>query len=578
MRCTKVAKIGISDHFPTIAVFKDSFGNKQTHTSIKYRCYKNFDDDKFLNDLENAPWEEIESIENVDEALEYWYKLFLKITNKHAPMKEKRVKRNKQPEWFNDDILKQMAIRDHFKQKGEEERYRVARNRTVDMIDKAKTDYYSTMIEANKNNSKKLWGYMDEIAPKEKKQPPTSIIDGDKNMTDPQDIANSFNGFFATIVNKYLPESQNTPSDHTLLKDFVKSKLNHLDNFSIPLITEEEVMKLIGNLGENKATGLDGVSAKLLRLAAPVLCKTVTNILNLSISTGQFPSTWKLGKVTPIHKSGNRSDQNNFRPITILCALSKILEKHVHNYFYKFLLDHCLLYIAQSGFRAMHSCETALTRLVDMWTSNMEKGLLNGIILLDLRKAFDLVNTDVLLEKLKIYQCDERTLNWFKSYLQGRTQCVQFKGKISDTIPMTHGVPQGSILGPLLFILFMNDLPLHVDSELDMYADDSTLCATGETVEELDLKLNDDMDCVNDWCNDNHMVGNSDKTKAMLITTYQKEAKLPKKELTIFFQHMQLKNVNSEKLLGVKIDKYLTWKDHVNKTAKTISRNLALLR
>ena len=126
-----------------------------------------------------------------------------------------------------------------------------------------------------------------------------------------------------------------------------------------------------------------------------------------------------------------------------------------------------------------------------------------GIILLDLQKAFDLVNTDVLLEKLKIYQCDEKTLNWFKSYLQGRTQCVQFKSKISDTIPMTPGVPQGSILGPLLFILFMNDLPLHVDSELDMYADDSTLCATGETVDELNLKLNDDMECVNDWCNVN---------------------------------------------------------------------------
>ncbi len=145
---------------------------------------------------------------------------------------------------------------------------------------------------------------------------------------------------------------------------------------------------------------------------------------------------------------------------------------------------------------------------------------------------------------------------------------------------MTHGVPQGSILGPLLFILFMNDLPLHVESELDMYADGSTLCATGKTVEDLDLKLNNDVDCVNDWCNNNHMVGNGDKTKAMLITTYQKESKLPKKELTIF-STTQLKNVNSEKLLGFKIDKHLTWKDHVNKTAKTISmisRNKALFR
>ncbi len=154
-----------------------------------------------------------------------------------------------------------------------------------------------------------------------------------------------------------------------------------------------------------------------------------------------------------------------------------------------------LLYIAQSGFRAMHSCETALTRLVDMSISNMEKGLLNSSILLDLRKAFDLVNTDVLLEKLKIYQCDERTLNWFKSYLQGSIQCVQFKSKISDTITLTNGVPQGSILRPLHLIHFMNDLPLHVESELDMYANDSTLCATGKTVEDLDL--NNNIDCVN---------------------------------------------------------------------------------
>ncbi len=118
-----------------------------------------------------------------------------------------------------------------------------------------------------------------------------------------------------------------------LNKRFCKVQTTLVDNFSIPLITEEEVMKLIGNLGENKATGLHGVSAKLLRLAGPVLFKPITKILNLSISTGQFPTTWKLGKVTPIHKSGNRYDQNNFWPITILYALRKILEKQVHNYF-----------------------------------------------------------------------------------------------------------------------------------------------------------------------------------------------------------------------------------------------------
>ncbi len=165
--------------------------------------------------------------------------------------------------------------------------------------------------------------------------------------------------------------------------------MNPNEKFSIPIITEDKVTKLLANLEENKVTGLDVVSAKLLQLSAPVLSKTITRLLNLSIATGTFPSTWKIGKVFPIHKSDNRSEQNYFRPISVLCNLSKLMEKHIHESFYTFLIKHSLLYLAQSGFQAFHACEIALTRLVDKWTTNMEEGLLNGIVLLDLRKAFD---------------------------------------------------------------------------------------------------------------------------------------------------------------------------------------------
>ncbi len=208
----------------------------------------------------------------------------------------------------------------------------------------------------------------------------------------------------------------------------------------------------------------------------------------------------------------------------------------------------------------------------------MEQGLLNGIVLLDLRKAFDLVDTDVLLEKLSIYQCDDSSLAWFKSDVQGRQQCVNFKGETSETLPVTHGVPQGSILGPLLFIIFMNDLSLHVDSPLDMYADDSTLSASGKTTEELENKLNPDMKAVDHWCEENRMACNSTKTKAMLMTTQQKETHLTSTHLEIFCNGNALENVESEKLLGVIVDRHLTWKPHIDKLAKTTSRNIALLR
>ncbi len=127
-----------------------------------------------------------------------------------------------------------------------------------------------------------------------------------------------------------------------------------------------------------------------------------------------------MGCFTPIHKAGNKYESNNFRPIKILCTLSKLLERHVQDSFCKFLQNNGLLYLAQSGFRALQSCEIALTKIIDKWTSNMEKGFLNGVVLLDLRKAFDLVDTDRLLHKLSLYQCDDLTINWFKSYLHGR--------------------------------------------------------------------------------------------------------------------------------------------------------------
>ncbi len=200
---------------------------------------------------------------------------------------------------------------------------------------------------------------------------------------------------------------------------------------SIPIMSEDQVLSFLGDQDDTKMTGVDIISAKLLKMAAHVLAKLLTNILNISIKANQFPTQWKTGRVTPTHKSLNRSDQNNFRPITILCTLSKILDTWLS---VNVLIKNALLYHGQSGFQAFHSCETALNRLMDMWTSNLEKGLLNRIILLDLRKAFfNLVDTDILHKKLSVYKCGKSAIPWLKSYLQNREQCVQFKDKISNT-------------------------------------------------------------------------------------------------------------------------------------------------
>ncbi len=213
-----------------------------------------------------------------------------------------------------------------------------------------------------------------------------------------------------------------------------------------------------------------------------------------------------------------------------------------------------------------------------MWTSKMEKKLTKWNYIIRLKKAFNLVDTDILLKKLLVYECDKNNIAWLKSYLQHREQCAQFKGKISDTKPVTNGVPQEIIVCPLLFIVFMNDMLLCVDLSLDMYADDSTLGASGKIIEDLEVKLNLDMTKVNKWCKDYKMALNCDKAKVMLIITYQKEAKLDSTHLSVICDNTELENVNSNKLLGVIIDKNLTWTFHIDKITKSISCDIALSR
>jgi hypothetical protein len=365
------------------------------------------------------------------------------------------------------------------------------------------------------------------------------------------------------------------------LNDFLNSKLPSDALFEIPPVTEDFVLKELLNLKDGKAVGLDGIGPKLLRLGATALATPLTRILNLSLSSGIFPDEWKTAKVVPIHKKGSLQDRGNFRPVSILSTLSKLLERHVHLAFYDYLKGFNLLHMAQSGFRNLFSCESALLNIVNKWTTAIDNDDMNGVILLDLRKAFDLIDHDILLQKLKLYKCSELTIKWFNSYLKGRTQCTYYNGKLSEKLPIKTGVPQGSILGPLLFIMFINDLPLALDdSDTDMYADDSTVTAQGKTTIELEEKLSADAEKITEWCSENHMAPNATKTKVMLITTRQKRASLDvnERQLKVKMNGKYLENVTSEKLLGAIINNNLSWEEHINKVVSRVNSKLALLR
>ena len=473
--------------------------------------------------------------------------------------------------------MESIRQRDICKQKGDTLNFKRLRNQTNILIDEAKTAYYQAIIKANQKDQSAIWKYMKEISPNTTKSNPAMLKDNDKDITSPEEIANVFNEYFANISKNYITNTDYTDSSNidTKLKEYVENKLKEDDMFVIPPVTEAFTLKQLLSLDTTKAAGLDGYPAKILKSAAPIIAKYITQIYNLSIQSGIFPDEWKTAKVIPLHKCKSLTDKANFRPISLLSIISKILERHVFDSTYAFLTHHNLLYDGQSGFRKNHSCETALLKMTSTWTEITNNGELNGIILLDMRKAFDLVNHEKLLRKLDIYHFSKTTTNWFSSYLNDRHQQVCFKGKYSDRLPVNTGVPQGSILGPLMFILFINDMNLSVENTtLDMYADDSTASTSAKTVPQLQEKLQTDMDNISNWCNHNKMVINADKTKSMLITTRQKRQSLVTEELNIQING----TTDSEKLLGVTIDNNMNWNKQIKLTIKKVSSKLALLK
>ena len=215
---------------------------------------------------------------------------------------------------------------------------------------------------------------------------------------------------------------------------------------------------------------------------------------------------------------------------------------------------------------------------MDMWTTVMDSGDVNDVIMLELRKTFDLISHACLLEKLRIYQSDDNSSKWFRSYLTGRTQQTSVTGHLSETAFITAGVPQGSIMGPLLFILYMNDLPPHIDNNIDMFADDSTLYTSGHNVDDIQRSLRTNLNAVTTWCEDNRMILNVAKTKCMLITTKQRRHHMRNNQLAITPNVQELQKVKRHKVIGVVVDENLQWREHVYGVFKKVSQTLALFR
>ena len=378
-----VPEIGISDHFPVAITYKYSKGNIGNRIqSITYRSFNNLDLDKFLMDLAKTNFDLVETINDPCKALDHFYLMLNNCLSKHIPVKVKQVKKLRQPDWFNEEIKQAIRTRNNFKQGHNFYMYKIWRNKVTAIFNKSKKDYFNKAIQS-KTDSKTIWKNLQRISSNEKNpyELPDNLIVDDSDEEGTVNVINALNRHFVNISEIVTK----APFDPKNFEDFKIYLDNTIKNsyFDIQFITALEVRHMIEKLDNNKATGLDGISPKILKLCKDFISKPISVIINSCISTGIFPVNLKKASVKPLFKGGDKSDPNNYRPISVLPTISKIFERHIANQLKIFLKTTDVLFAHQSGFRENHSCQTSLIRLIDTWLMDMDDGKIIGSVFLD---------------------------------------------------------------------------------------------------------------------------------------------------------------------------------------------------
>jgi hypothetical protein len=346
-------------------------------------------------------------------------------------------------------------------------------------------------------------------------------------------------------------------------------------NFGFEQVSVEYVENIIDKLQPKNSSGDDGVSTKLIKYLKELISRPLTLLINQGLREGCFPDVLKTARVKSLFKKGDKRDPNNYRPISILPSVSKIFEKVMHKQIVSFFQTNNLFYESQYGFRAKHSTELAVLELVDRLGKSMDAGGIPLSIFIDLSKAFDCLNHAILLDKLAYYGFCESSLRMMKSYLSNRNQYVEASGFSSNLENISIGVPQGSILGPLLFLIYMNDLARATDHfHMINFADDTALVSTLQSSNNLEIQQTEtELSKVSSWLEANKMLINVGKTKAMVFHTPRKSVPKP----VIKLKGANIEIVDRFPYLGIILDKHLSWHEHVSSAAAKISKTIGVL-
>lgn len=441
-------------------------------------------------------------------------------------------------------------------------------------IAKAKNKYYATYFEQHKSNSRKQWQMINSLLNRNRKKVSiTKLIDENGDIINtPLDIAENFNKFFSEIATKLKTET-GTRTGPVGDRDYIKFLQPQIESSIYLRPVETEEINEIINKFENKTTSDTKISALKIANGSHSFQCVLANVISISFEQGLFPEQLKTAKVVPIHKDGSKFDVKNYRPISLLPTFSKIYEKTMHKRIYDFMDAKNILYDLQYGFRRGRSCEQALMKAQHTILDALNRKEIALLLLIDFSKAFDMVDHEILLEKLNRYGIRGNALEWMKSYLQNREQYVSISGRNSIKRQLSYGVPQGSILGPLLFIIYINDMPkVHKLAKFVLYADDANIILTGKNIEEIHQQVELLTKTLTDWVDCNGLKLNLKKTCFMIFSPHKTNI-----EYDLRMSNVNIERKSTARFLGVLINEKLNWAQHIAALRNKMARHIGVM-
>ena len=530
----------------------------------------------FQNHLSAIDWTSVLEENDTQTAFSLFHSKYMTCYNKSFPVIKINFQYNNRKPWLSQSLRNSIRQKNKLYLKSEKvptlsniRAYKLSKTFLSKALVAAENTHLEQLFIMNQGNLTKTWNIIKGIINKNSsKKIQQSFVHGDNVIINKDDIAEHFNNFFINI-GPNLNKNMSGPNGNVL--EFMQRSKKSI--FIMPT-TPDEIVNIVKKL-KPSSPGWDEIRSDILQLSMHTIVDPLCHICNLSLKHGIFPNELKLAKVIPIYKSGDPMYFVHYCPVSVLPVMSKVLEKLMYNRLYNFLQEMLTLYKNQFGFRPDHSTYMALILCIDKIISALENGDCVFGVFLDFSKAFDTIDHCILLKKLECYGIRGTALKWFESYLSNRYQYVYINGVSSTRQKIVCGVPQGSILGPLLFLIYVNDLANIVQELFKlMYADDSNLFLQGSDLPLMERTFNHGLAQISKWLKLNKLVLNIDKTYSIL---FRRRKQLLNYEPCIKIDDRPISRVSDTKFLGVYIDEHLIWKKHIQYIGNKIAKGIGIL-